>query len=124
MEENKIVKTKNTEFTLETLAELAQPYFDAKQKNELEIARLEHEITKMRIIGDSHSDLRNKVFVGSMLFVSIVSASLLGYFGKLNEGLLTIFSMLIGGLFTAYATAIKWGSGKSKNNTDTNSELD
>lgn len=108
----------------DSIIELAKPYLQQRQNANIERVRLEHEIEKMKLQGESSSDLRNKLFIGSMLFVSVLSVSFLSYSDKLNEGLLTIFSMLIGGLFTAYATAIRFSSGKSipKSDTDNTDE--
>ncbi|GAB3519449.1 hypothetical protein [Emticicia fontis] len=105
---------------IQAFMDAIKPFVDSNQETERENNRLEHEIAKMRLLGDSRADARNKWFVGSILVVSVVAVSILSYHNKLSEGLLTIFSMLIGGLFTAYATAIKWGAGKkiSDSNTD------
>lgn len=90
-----------------------------EHEQDLRNLELQFELEKKRIEGESEFDFRNKIFIGVALLLAISAVTALACLNKLNDGLLSIFSMLIGSLFTAYAAGmqiISKGKARKKDN--------
>lgn len=77
-----------------------------EHEEQMLMIKLKSEADKMRVLGESEYDKRNKIFIGVALFIVVTAVTVLACFGKLNDGLLSLFSVLIGSLFTAYASGL------------------
>ncbi|MBA4849506.1 hypothetical protein [Emticicia sp. BO119] len=78
-----------------------------EHEQQMLMTKLDAENEKQRLIGESEFDRRNKMFVAYALGITILAVTVLACFDKLNDGLLSIFSMLIGSFFTAYASGLQ-----------------